>query len=1149
MSLAPQFIKRPQPALPGADYAALRAEAIAMVQAMAGDVWTDYNYSDPGVTILEQLCYALTEMPYRSSLPIRQILSPPHREHLELRRQGLFPAWTVLPSNPVTANDLRRLVIDRVPGVANVWFTPSTSGHSTGVQGLYDVEVLLEDGQSAAGHDGHHHRHHDHHHHHHHEHEHHHHHDALIERIRRCYTAHRSLCEDIHKPRILTRIGARVHARLDIGQNADPSDTLADILFALSLYFTPEPRRQSLSDLLAAGAQTSDIFLGPLMLNGFIADSQLTARPRQAAVDEIRQVLASTIGVAAIDTVKLAVDFHSTLYGDGESVAVPDNAIFQLEPLGRDGHPTIHMVRDHKICQPDEARTRHRLAQLWRRQRRQYPLRKDLAARYGAPQSDYRDLASYASVQNQFPAIYGIGKNGLPPGASTSRRAQGRQLTGYLLAFDQLLADHFAQLAFVRQLFSVQAGGRATYATQSIRHEVPGADEVLKEGYEAGLHTITADMDPVDQRRNAVLDLLLSFYGLALQAPKGSRADMDERLAHALIRGKQALLRQGPAITRDRGRGLDYLRPESDRRLSAVERLSRLELGLIRPGTGPETGGRMDGDPEEVEHPGHASFGRRLPHELFPAVERHFQSLNEPDHGRSRWRGRSPMAGHRVSRSLMDRLHDHGNYRMMPLPDMNVLLVVCCDSDGCWCVIGEYKDEAEAHAAVFELIIAAADYHWRTRSDKKIYLVEWLLLRHAHRGKDHDAGQYNFHTTAVIATDSRQGDQENWRRQCDKILRQNMPAHIALDCLYLDHHRMHKFRRLYDAWAEALRKGSRHKLAHSSRRLERFLLKHHPRPDNVDTLASTAELESPAALARPAVGQAPPGAAAPAGTTGQTTKTAAATASPADAPGGDAQATPPPLAPPAGGDKPSLLSRLWSWLCGLILAFLRLFQAAPPVASATGALAAGATGFDTDTALDATSAASFSAHGYGFAIRYLSRTSPSAAGDLTSSETQAILGAGLALMAVQHAPGGDWTPSAQLGQTCGQAAAANAVAAGLPAGICLWLDLEGVAAGTDSSVIGQYCSAWFKAVSAKGYLPGLYVGSDCGLSGDQLAALGCRYFWRSGSQVPDLSAPGYCLQQTIDAANVVDGIAFDLDCVQPDSAGKTPVAALPNPKG
>ena len=136
-------ISRATPVDTGLDYQALLAQGTALVQQLSGSIWTNYNYSDPGVTILEQLCYALTELSYRADFPVQDLLGAPGTGHITLPRQGLYPARAIMPVNPVTQNDLRRLVIDRVPELGNAWFTPVPAGDAGGVSGLYRIAVSL----------------------------------------------------------------------------------------------------------------------------------------------------------------------------------------------------------------------------------------------------------------------------------------------------------------------------------------------------------------------------------------------------------------------------------------------------------------------------------------------------------------------------------------------------------------------------------------------------------------------------------------------------------------------------------------------------------------------------------------------------------------------------------------------------------------------------------------------------------------------------------------------------------------------------------------------------------------------------------------------------------------------------------------------
>ena len=196
----------------------------------------------------------------------------------------------------------------------------------------------------------------------------------------------------------------------------------------------------------------------------------------------------------------------------------------------------------------------------------------------------------------------------------------------------------------------------------------------------------------------------------------------------------------------------------------------------------------------------------------------------------------------------------------------------------------------------------------------------------------------------------------------------------------------------------------------------------------------------------------------------------------------------------------------------------------------------GLKGFDTNTIVTAQVAAEFKAQGYSFCARYLSRGASQGSNDLSNAEAANILNAGLALIAVQHVAAEGWVPSASLGTTNGTNAANNAASVGLPKGMNIWCDLEGVATGTASSVVIDYCQAWYTAVAAAGYAPGLYVGANCILSGQQLYSnLSYQHYWKSLSNVPMVATRGYQLIQG--AETTVNGIGIDSDTTQTDNVG------------
>jgi uncharacterized protein YegP (UPF0339 family) len=134
---------------PVLDFDRLRREGIAHIEALGASLWTDYNTHDPGITILEALCFAINDLGYRCSLPIGDLLAPEpgtQGDPLALKpgtpddlldpgpgapvdpegRAPLFSAREILTCYPVTRLDYRKLLLD-VEGVRNAWILDATA--------------------------------------------------------------------------------------------------------------------------------------------------------------------------------------------------------------------------------------------------------------------------------------------------------------------------------------------------------------------------------------------------------------------------------------------------------------------------------------------------------------------------------------------------------------------------------------------------------------------------------------------------------------------------------------------------------------------------------------------------------------------------------------------------------------------------------------------------------------------------------------------------------------------------------------------------------------------------------------------------------------------------------------------------------------
>jgi len=113
-----QFIAKERTLLPSQDYEFLRLAGMKYIEKYGNQLWSDYNSHDPGVTILEVLSYAITELGYRTSFDIKDLLAD---KEGTIGNKTFFPANKILTNAPLSEIDYRKVLID-IDGVSNAWF-------------------------------------------------------------------------------------------------------------------------------------------------------------------------------------------------------------------------------------------------------------------------------------------------------------------------------------------------------------------------------------------------------------------------------------------------------------------------------------------------------------------------------------------------------------------------------------------------------------------------------------------------------------------------------------------------------------------------------------------------------------------------------------------------------------------------------------------------------------------------------------------------------------------------------------------------------------------------------------------------------------------------------------------------------------------
>jgi len=206
----------------------------------------------------------------------------------------------------------------------------------------------------------------------------------------------------------------------------------------------------------------------------------------------------------------------------------------------------------------------------------------------------------------------------------------------------------------------------------------------------------------------------------------------------------------------------------------------------------------------------------------------------------------------------------------------------------------------------------------------------------------------------------------------------------------------------------------------------------------------------------------------------------------------------------------------------------------------------GARGFDANVVITPAVAAAFVQRDYRFCVRYIRRQTFHDF-DLSDDEAQGLIESGLGLMVVQHVESDSaWTPTAAKGAANGDVAATEADQIGIPHGVTVWCDLEGVAVGTPPAPVIDYCNRWHAAVAGAGYLPGLYVGFHCGLDPTQLyRALRFIHYWGAYNLNAAAAPIVRGLQMKQSSRTPLDAVPghtfeFQVDTVRTDALGGRP---------
>lgn len=564
------------------DYQRLYKEGIKLLQKYSGDIWTDYNEHDPGITILGILCYVLTESFDRAGIDVETLLAKKNGGSYT-EENACYTAASILHNAPLTINDYRKFIIDRVDSINNVWIKPYYCSNTKlqepiGIVGLYEVLADLEIDEEDID-------------------------DDEDKKRALEQTAKEAIVQTLNSNRVFTELFSDVKVtilkkedlivflNLYVDGTSDVEEVLAELFFTIGNFIRPGIRHYSYQNMLKLGFSVDEIFEGPQLRNGFINTEDLTEKIDVLYFDDFSRLINKIPGVKSINNLNLYTrpskdaPYTNTQPKLPYIVIGPEKSLVLnvFDSLFDQSHGnSIQVFINNVAYHFDKNLVLSKYNELVIRKKKtdkfNYPASKlDI----GISEAEDAGISDYYSLQNDFPLIYGIGEDKLSQHVPEARKVQALQLKSYLLFFEQLLSDFNKQVASTGNLFSVKHQ-KQTFFYQDL-YPVPDVAALLKgfegsaeEIYDSKLgnqyrkHTLDFKSDPANEylyglkeiyqkkddffsRRNLFLDHLLARFGFSVKDFVTYSSNKD---AEDIIVIKEELLKTIPDLTALRGRAI-----------------------------------------------------------------------------------------------------------------------------------------------------------------------------------------------------------------------------------------------------------------------------------------------------------------------------------------------------------------------------------------------------------------------------------------------------------------------------------------------------------------------------------------------------------------------------------------------------------------
>ncbi|MDQ9128528.1 hypothetical protein RDT67_19100 [Serratia fonticola] len=500
----------------------LLSQAHQMVEEHSGKLWTDTAEHDPGVTILEGVSYGASDLAYRHTLPLQDLLTPAPSE----QQEGVFPTefgpHRALTCGPITANDYRKALLDLHSNdwpVENAgeggdflfrnvqlvrepedhrytyWYDAekreysfTNTGEATKLTLRGNYWLYLEPTRQTQRNPA-----------------------AAKEQLSAFLTENRNIGESVSQIAWLEPVDFPLLLDIELEDDAQNiAKIFASVYSAVDQFLMPRALRYSSDSLQQQGMSNDDVFEGPQLKHGWIptlaADRDYT-QGVTLNLSRLVNVLLEIDGIKNINRMLLGDDYDKTkiipVAGDTWSWTMAAECYPRLW-----GADPVHLLVQHEgplrviakggisvtVSEQDIIDNLPALALIQNR---------PVILNYG----QHRDVGSYHPVSDNLPPCYDLQQSLLTLADPDRLRA----LHQFMLPFEQLLANGCQQLAMLPQLLAFQRSGTRVWGTQWPFKSGSVNDEA-HQAYAAGVKDWLGDIaQDTDQELN-IINYLLGYF-------------------------------------------------------------------------------------------------------------------------------------------------------------------------------------------------------------------------------------------------------------------------------------------------------------------------------------------------------------------------------------------------------------------------------------------------------------------------------------------------------------------------------------------------------------------------------------------------------------------------------------------------------------